>query len=106
MPPAITSMHPTEVEQPFHHDGFYEEKVDGYRVLAHKDGDRVRLISRHAKDLTARFPELVEARVSDFLKLAGLLTTPKKRREFAWRVEYPAYGHGGDCFARVRLRQY
>ena len=39
----------------------YEEKVDGYRILAHKDGERVRLISRHAKDLTARFPELVEA---------------------------------------------
>jgi bifunctional non-homologous end joining protein LigD len=55
-------MHPTPVPQPFHHEGWvYEEKVDGYRVLAHKDGDRVRLISQHAKDLTARFPELAEA---------------------------------------------
>jgi bifunctional non-homologous end joining protein LigD len=55
-------MHPTQVAQPFHHEGWvYEEKVDGYRTLAHKDGERVRLISRHAKDLTARFPELVEA---------------------------------------------
>jgi bifunctional non-homologous end joining protein LigD len=61
MPAAITPMHPTEVA-PFHHEGWvYEEKVDGYRILAHKDGERVRLISRHAKDLTARFPELVEA---------------------------------------------
>jgi len=62
MPTAIMPMHPTLVAQPFHHEGWlYEEKVDGYRVLAHKDGDRVRLISRHAKDLTARFPELAEA---------------------------------------------
>ncbi len=62
MPAAITPMHPTEVAQPFHHEGWvYEEKVDGYRILAHKDGERVRLISRHAKDLTARFPGLVEA---------------------------------------------
>jgi bifunctional non-homologous end joining protein LigD len=62
MPAAIAPMHPTQVAQPFHHEGWvYEEKVDGYRTLAHKDGERVRLISRHAKDLTARFPELVEA---------------------------------------------
>ena len=62
MPTAITPMHPTLVAQPFHHEGWvYEEKVDGYRVLVHKDGDRVRLISHHAKDLIARFPELAEA---------------------------------------------
>jgi ATP-dependent DNA ligase len=55
-------MYPTLLPRPFHHDGWvYEEKVDGYRVLAHKAGDRVRLIGRHAKDLTARFPELAAA---------------------------------------------
>ncbi len=47
MPTAITPMHPNLVTEPFHHEGWvYEEKVDGYRVLAHKDGDRVRLVSR------------------------------------------------------------
>jgi bifunctional non-homologous end joining protein LigD len=62
MPIAIAPMHPTPVAQPFHHEGWvYEEKVDGYRVLAYKDGERIRLISRHAKDLTERFPELVAA---------------------------------------------
>src|SRR5690242_12098569 len=62
MPPALVPMHPTPIAHPFHHEGWvYEEKVDGYRVLAHKAGDRVRLISRHAKDLTARFPELAAA---------------------------------------------
>lgn len=66
MPAAIAPpMHRTKVARPFHHEGWlYEEKVDGYRVLAYKDGERVRLISRDAKDLTARFSELVQAIVS------------------------------------------
>jgi bifunctional non-homologous end joining protein LigD len=62
MATAIAPMHPTLIARPFHHEGgVYEEKVDGYRVLAYKAGERVRLIGRHAKDLTASFPELVQA---------------------------------------------
>ena len=38
-----TPMAPTLVREPFHRDGWvYEEKVDGWRILAYKDGDRVR----------------------------------------------------------------
>ena len=48
--PAIAAMHPTQVAQPIHHEGWvYEEKVDGYRVLAHKDGSQVRLVSRQPR---------------------------------------------------------
>jgi bifunctional non-homologous end joining protein LigD len=55
-------MQPTLIAKPFHHEGWiYEEKVDGYRMVAYKDGDRVQLISRQGKDLTRRFPELVTA---------------------------------------------
>jgi bifunctional non-homologous end joining protein LigD len=62
MATAIAPMHPTSGEQPFHHEGWlYEKKVDGYRVLAYKAGERIRLISRHAKDLTPGFPELAAA---------------------------------------------
>ena len=43
----------------------YEIKHDGFRVIARKDGDRVRLYSRPGNDLTDRFPLIVEA-------LAGL----------------------------------
>ena len=51
MATAIAPMHPTLIARPFHHEGWvYEEKVDGYRVLAYKAGERVRLIGRHAKD--------------------------------------------------------
>ena len=58
----MTPVQPTQPARPFHRAGWvYEEKIDGWRVLAHKDGGQVRLISRHAKDLTSRFPELAEA---------------------------------------------
>jgi bifunctional non-homologous end joining protein LigD len=52
----------TQVARPFHHPGWvYEEKVDGWRVLAYKDAAGVRLVSRNAQDLSRRFPELVTA---------------------------------------------
>jgi ATP-dependent DNA ligase len=39
----------------------HEIKHDGFRVIARKDGDRVRLFSRPGNDLTDRFPLIVEA---------------------------------------------
>jgi bifunctional non-homologous end joining protein LigD len=52
----------TEVARPFHRPGWvYEEKVDGWRVLAYKNAAGVRLISRNGHDLTRRFPELAAA---------------------------------------------
>ena len=43
--PWYTPMVPTQVREPFHRDGWvYEEKVDGWRILAYKDGDRVRFL--------------------------------------------------------------
>jgi bifunctional non-homologous end joining protein LigD len=39
----------------------YEEKVDGYRMLAFKDADRVRLASRQGVDHTRRFPDIAAA---------------------------------------------
>jgi bifunctional non-homologous end joining protein LigD len=39
----------------------HEIKHDGFRLVARKDGDRVRLYSRQGNDLTGRFPLIVEA---------------------------------------------
>ena len=39
----------------------YEIKFDGFRALAIKRGEDVQLLSRSAKDLTARFPEISKA---------------------------------------------
>jgi bifunctional non-homologous end joining protein LigD len=39
----------------------HEIKHDGFRVIARKDGKRVRLYSRPGNDLTQRFPLIVDA---------------------------------------------
>src|SRR4030081_3221611 len=39
----------------------HEIKHDGFRVIARKDGARVKLYSRPGNDLTDRFPLIVEA---------------------------------------------
>ena len=60
--PTVDLMHPTQIAKPFHRAGWiYEEKVDGWRMVATKAGGTVRLVSRNGRDLTGRFPELVKA---------------------------------------------
>ena len=60
--PQYTPMAPTLVREPFHRDGWaYEEKVDGLRILAYKDGPRVRLVSRNGVDHTKRFGDVAAA---------------------------------------------
>ena len=39
----------------------YEEKYDGWRMLAYKNGRAVKLLSRAGRDHTRRFPDLVAA---------------------------------------------
>ncbi len=59
---AAKLMHPTEISRPIHHAGWvYEEKVDGWRMVATKAEGSVRLVSRNGLDHTRRFPELVTA---------------------------------------------
>ena len=38
----------------------YELKLDGYRVLAIRDGNNVSLVSRNQNDLSERFPGVIE----------------------------------------------
>ena len=62
VPPCL----PTKASQPPSGDAWLHEiKHDGFRVIARKDGARVRLYSRPGNDLTDRFSLIVEA-------LAGL----------------------------------
>jgi bifunctional non-homologous end joining protein LigD len=49
------------VESPPRGDWIYEIKFDGFRALAIKNGDDVRLLSRNNKDFTAKFPEIRDA---------------------------------------------
>jgi len=58
VPPCL----PTKAPQPPTGDTWiYEIKPDGFRVIARKDGERVRLYSSPGNDLTYRFPLIVEA---------------------------------------------
>jgi bifunctional non-homologous end joining protein LigD len=55
-------MQATQVKQPFHREGWvYGEKIDGWRMLAYKDGRAVHLESRNGVDHSRRFPELAAA---------------------------------------------
>jgi bifunctional non-homologous end joining protein LigD len=52
----------TLVDKPFHRLGWvYEEKYDGYRILAYKEGTRVTLLSRNGKDRTESFADVAKA---------------------------------------------
>jgi bifunctional non-homologous end joining protein LigD len=58
----VSPMLATLVAEPFDERGWvYEEKYDGDRMLAYKEGARVRLLSRNGKDRTSRFPNIVAA---------------------------------------------
>jgi bifunctional non-homologous end joining protein LigD len=59
-PPAL--MHATQVARPFHTPGWvYEEKYDGWRMLAVKEAGGVRLVSRNGRDHTKRFHAIAAA---------------------------------------------
>jgi ATP dependent DNA ligase domain len=47
----------------------HEIKHDGFRIIARKDGERVRLYSRPGNDLTRRFPLIAEALSKNLLTL-------------------------------------
>ncbi|PYU23097.1 MAG: hypothetical protein DMG30_12720 [Acidobacteria bacterium] len=62
IPFRVRPMLATLVQKPFHKPGWiYEEKYDGYRILAYKEGDRVTLVSRNGNDRTATYASVVRA---------------------------------------------
>jgi bifunctional non-homologous end joining protein LigD len=61
IPFRVHPMLATLIPEPFDKPGWvYEEKYDGDRILAYKEGNRVRLLSRNAKDRTESFPRITE----------------------------------------------
>ena len=61
IPFRVRPMLATLVDEPFDRPGWvYEEKYDGYRILAYKEGARVTLLSRNAKDRSGTFPEIAQ----------------------------------------------
>jgi bifunctional non-homologous end joining protein LigD len=59
VPFRVAPMLATLVDTPFHRAGWvYEEKYDGYRIVAYKEGANVTLCSRNAKDRTISFADV------------------------------------------------
>jgi ATP-dependent DNA ligase len=87
---------PTSAPQPPSGDEWLHEiKHDGFRVIARKNGERVRLYSRPGNDLTDRFPLIVEA-------LAQL-----RSRSCIIDGEAVACGDDGiSSFDRIRYRRH
>src|SRR5262245_48463591 len=65
------------IRQPWLH----EIKHDGFRIIARKNGERVRLYSRPGNDLTRRFPLIVEtlARLRAETAISVILLGPSKQ---------------------------
>jgi bifunctional non-homologous end joining protein LigD len=62
IPFRVKPMLATLVPKPFHEPGWvYEEKYDGYRLLAYKEGSSVTLLSRNGNDRTASFGAIAAA---------------------------------------------
>lgn len=62
IPFRVQPMLATLVARPFDKPGWiYEEKYDGYRILAYKEGSRVTLLSRNGKDRTETFAAVADA---------------------------------------------
>ena len=62
IPFRISPMLATLVPEPFHESNWiYEEKYDGVRMLAYKEGIKVTLMSRNAIDRSARYPAIAAA---------------------------------------------
>jgi bifunctional non-homologous end joining protein LigD len=83
---------PTSSPQPPSGDPWLHEiKHDGFRVIARKEGRRVRLYSRPGNDLTARFPLIVDS--------------PARLRSRSCIIDGEAVACGDDgiaCFELIR----
>jgi bifunctional non-homologous end joining protein LigD len=56
--PMLATMRPDAFDDP---EWIFEPKWDGWRLLIHKQGDRIEAYTRHGTNVTPRFPELQEA---------------------------------------------
>ena len=85
---------PTKTDKlPSGGEWLHEIKHDGFRVIARKNGPRVRLYSRPGNDLTRRFPLIVE--------------TPARLRSRSCIIDGEAVAcddNGVTSFNRVRYR--
>ena len=63
--PALAPMLATAIDKPFSREGWlFELKYDGVRAIVTIDDGRVRIVGRHGRDETQRYPELQQIAAS------------------------------------------
>jgi bifunctional non-homologous end joining protein LigD len=88
-------LHTKTDKLPFGDPWLHELKHDGFRIIARKNGDRVRLYSRPGNDMTRRFPLIAEA-----------LTSLRSRSCIIDGEAVACDDNGLASFERVRYRQH
>jgi bifunctional non-homologous end joining protein LigD len=92
-PNSVTPMRAFLIDRAFSADGWiFERKLDGIRCVAIRGGKNVRLLSRNALSLNARFPELVDS-------VGG-----EPARDFVIDGEVVAFDGSRTSFARLAQR--
>jgi bifunctional non-homologous end joining protein LigD len=96
LPGFISPCLPTKAKEPPCGGLWWHEiKHDGFRIIARKDGSRVRLFTRNGRDFTHRFPLIVDA-------LTGL-----RSRSCILDGEAVCCGEDGmPSFDRIRYRRH
>lgn len=101
VPFRIAPMLATLVDTPFDKPNWiYEEKYDGVRMLAYKEGAKVTLISRNAIDRTERYPKIAAAigkLKADTLALDGEIVIFDSKR--VSRFQFLQKGDGTPVYA-------
>lgn len=91
-------------------DWVYELKYDGYRIVAYKEGDNVRLLTRNKQDYSDRFPtivNLVRALPVDACVLDGEMVVMKDgRTDFSSLQRYIKQKKGAVSYVVFDLLAY
>jgi bifunctional non-homologous end joining protein LigD len=108
IPFRVSPMLATLVAKPFtEHNWVFEEKYDGVRLLAYKEGPHVSLMTRNNIDRTARFPEIAAALKklrSETLALDGEVVVFDSKKISRFQLLQQSKGHPQyvlfDCLYR------
>lgn len=67
-----------------------EYKLDGIRIQIHKQNDKIKIFSRHLKDVTPKFPELIEISkkipIEEFILDGEAIGINKKGRPLSFQI--------------------
>jgi ATP dependent DNA ligase domain len=108
LPSFVEPMKAKLAKAPSSGDWIYEIKFDGWRAIALKGGNQIRLLSRNSKDLGAKFPEIIvsiaELKARDAIIDGEIVALDGNGRSSFQFLQAHGYGAGttANIFLRVR----